>query len=241
MASSASSPAQPAVAPAKAPVAKPLPVAKLAKQPLAANTYMAIVAAITALIVIVSLFVGYRLLAHIILDIKVIAKEHTATSNLTQKLKDADTVVSNYNSLGTPAQQLISDALPTSPQFTQLVALMDQLSSSSGVQLKSMAPTAQNGAGGAGSSGAGTPTPAPSASSGSAPTPTPYAYSVEVEGPYNQVVSYFHNLELSARPMRVLDVSFRSSSGTDDVKADLDIQTYYQAQADISDKQVTVK
>jgi hypothetical protein len=229
MATSTPGSAPAAAAPAKAPVLRPVSTTKVAKPPMAANTYIALVASIAALIVIVCLFVGYRLGGRIILDIKVITDEAQAKSALTTKLSDANTLVSNYNNLGSSQQQLINDALPTSADFTQLVALMDNLSNTSGVQIESMSPTAGNG---------GT-SETPSVSSPAGATLTPYVFSVEVEGPYNQIVSYFQNLELSARPMRVLDATFQGTSG--DLKASLDIQTYYQSTATISDQQVTVK
>jgi hypothetical protein len=218
-----------AAPPAKTPALRPLPAAKAIKKPVAANTYIAIVAGITALIVIVCLFVGYRLGGRIILDVKVIAKEAEAKSALTTKLSDANTLVSNYNNLGNSQQQLIADALPNSPQFTQLVALMNSLANASGVQIKSMSPTAGNGG----------VAQAPTTSASPSTTPMPYVFSVEVEGPYGQVVNYFQNLELSARPMRVLTSSFQGTSS--DLKATVDIQTYYQSTANISDQQVTVK
>jgi len=218
-----------AAAPAKAPVLHPLPSTKVAKPPMATNTYIAVVASITALIVIVCLFVGYRLAGRIILDIKVISKEAQAQSALNTKLSDASTLVSNYNNLGSSQQQLITDALPDNPNFTQLVALMNSLANTSGVQINSMSPIAGNG---------GTPE-APTVSSSSGATPQPYVFSVAVEGPYSQIVNYFQNLELSAQPMRVLDSSFQGTSG--DLKVSLDIQTYYQSAATITDQQVPVK
>ncbi len=235
MATSSSTPAAasaPTPAPAKPKVVRPVPSAKAAKQPLAASTYIAVVACITALIVIVCLFVGYRLLGRIFLDIKVISKEAQAKSALSTKLNDAGTLVTNYNNLGSNKQQLIADALPTDTDFNQLVALMGSLASSSGIQLKSITPATA-----AGSTAAATTSGAAAAPTNTAATP--FSYDVTVEGQYSQLVAYFHNLELSARPMRVVTATFTGSSS--DIISNLQIQTYYQAKATVNDQQVTVK
>ena len=210
----------------------PIRVKGAGKQPLPTNTYIAIVAAIVALIVIACIFISYQLIRLDIVDAKVIAGDSTASSQLKTKLNNAPIVVSAYNDLGSK-QQLIADALPNDPDFPQAVALMDSIAAASGVQLKSIAPTAatQGNAPTAGSTSA--------ASTAASSSATPYGISVEVEGPYTQIVNYFQNLELSARPMKVLSSAFQGSSS--DLQATIEIQTYYQPQADVSDKTKAVK
>ncbi len=188
-----------------------------------ANTYIAIVAVITVLVVVVCGFIAKSLIGSIITDSQLIIKQNTANNDLSTKLQNIPQLINNYNSLSNK-QQLIADALPSNPDFPQLVSIAQAMSLDSGVTLKSVAPTANSG------TGSTTATPTPGSSVGA----QPYQFNVQVEGTYGQVVQFFKDIELSARPIKVLSTQL-TGDGTA-LQADISLQTYYEGPATINDQ-----
>lgn len=194
----------------------------LAKKELSNNNYIAAVVVITLLIVVICGLVGKGLISSLILNTKVVAGEYTANKDMDNKLENIPQLIDNYNKLGYK-KDLIAQSLPNTPDFPQLVTLMQGVSTASAVKMKSIAPDASGTTGGA----------------AAADSASPYIFSVSIVGSYPQVVEFFKNLELSSRPMRVQNVQL---SGEDsNLTAEVTLQTYYQGKADISDKEEAVK
>ena len=142
------------------------------------GNYLAAVIAGSVVIVLITLYVGSQLVGSIILNAKVLNKKNQANAALETKLKNAPILVENYKKLGSD-KTLVADALPTSEDFPQVVALMDNLAASSGVTLKSV------GLNPAQSSGPVAPT------AGGA---IPPSFTVGHAGRWSQRTSFFKNL-----------------------------------------------
>jgi Tfp pilus assembly protein PilO len=232
------------VANAKAAAPKVNPAVKaqkaVAKHEISTNNYIAIVAVVTLLVVLVCGFVGKFLISSIILNTKVVAGETTATFALDTKLKNIPVLIDNYHNLG-DKQKLIKDGLPNTADFPQIISIAQNMASQAGVQLKSVSPESAAGTTSS-STGATAATSTGSTSSGSTSTPSgaqPYTYSVTVVGSYSRIVDFFRNVELSVRPMKVVQTEFNGDSGN--VSVDAKIQTYYQDKAKIDDSTEVVK
>jgi Tfp pilus assembly protein PilO len=215
---------------AKAPNAAP-PSQAVVKRDIKANNYIAIVAVVTVLIVLLCGFFAKALVGSIILNGRLILYANQAKNDLDTKLKNIPILIGNYNSLGNK-QQLIADALPSDADFPALVSSTQAMSSDAGVTLKSVSPDA-SGNSGAASTATGSST---AASSGQ---PVPYQFDVEIIGTYSQVVQFFHDVELSVRPMKVVSTQL-SGDGTA-LQVSVAIQTYYQGAANTADQTETLK
>jgi hypothetical protein len=212
-------------------------VSKVAtKKELSTNNYIAAIMAGTLIIVIVCGLVGKGMVHSLVINTKVIAGQAQAKGNLDTKLNNIPILLNNYQNLGS-AKQLIADGLPTSPDFPQIISILQGISAASGVTLSGASPAASDSV----SDSATTATPAAAATTTSptSGTPTPYLFGCTVAGPYAQIVSFFQNLNLSDRPMRVTSAQFAGSTGN--VSVNLTIQTYYQAEASVNDTTVPVK
>ncbi|HSX41018.1 MAG TPA: hypothetical protein VLF21_00030 [Candidatus Saccharimonadales bacterium] len=199
--------------------------AAVIKREASANNYIALVSAMALVIVLVSGFIAKGLVNSIILNSQLILKQNQAKADLDKKLQDIPTLISNYKSLG-DKQKLIIHALPTTPDFPQLVSITQAMSSNAGTQLKSVSPSVATAEAASG---------APASSSG----PSPFLYSAEINGSYSQIVQFFKNIELSARPMRVVSSDFSSADGV--LKVTVVLSSYYQDKAKIDDETGTIK
>jgi Tfp pilus assembly protein PilO len=215
----------------KTPAAAP-PSQAAVKRDTKANNYVAIVAVITVLIVLLCGFFAKALIGSIIINGKLILDTNQAKNDLDTKLKNIPILIDNYNSLGSK-QQLIADALPSTADFPGLVSIAQAMSSDSGVTLKSISPDAS------GAAAAAPATASPTAAAPSSSQPTPYQFDVEIVGTYSQVVQYFQDVELSARPMKVISTQL-SGDGTA-LQVSSVLQTYYEGSANTADQTETLK
>ena len=207
--------------------------ATVAKKEEHLNLYITGVICASVVAVIITLIVGNFLVREISLNTKVIQKKMVAKQALEEKVEAAPKLIENYEKLG-PQKELIANALPNTADFPQIVAIAESMAVFSGVSLKGAAPELALTA-------ATTPTGAEASQAAQEdPTkPSPYNFSVTIEGSYPRVLAFLSNIEISARPMKVSSVTFTGNGGT--VGADIEITTFYQPKADITDKMVEVK
>jgi hypothetical protein len=210
---------------------------KVTKKELSANNYLALVAVISVIVLIITGFIGNSLIGKIITDTKLIAGKQTAVKDLDTKLDRAPKLIEAYNQLGS-RQTLIMNALPINSDFPQLVSIAESMGAAAGVQVKSVSPSAIG-------SDAATATPVATAPAGQSDTHTAasgapaagqvssYSFSISVTGPYVRILDMLKNIETSARPFKIGAVTFRGSS--DSLSADIQITTYYQGAANIDD------
>ncbi|HUC20261.1 MAG TPA: hypothetical protein VMR98_02070 [Candidatus Polarisedimenticolaceae bacterium] len=201
------------------------------------NNFIALVVVGSVLIVLAAGYFSFHLIKENFRNGQVIAGKLTAKSDLKQKLDDANTLVDNYNALSPQNQQLVDSALPISPDFPQIISLIESAANVSGVNVKAVsAEQAANLANADASNGAPT---VPNQKAPPGNTPQPFAFSATIEGPYDRITQFFKNLELSARPMKVTAFELKGNSGS--LVGTLTVQTYYQGEADIADKKEVVK
>lgn len=213
-----------------------------AKKQLSTNNYIAAVVAGTLILVLVCGLIGKGLINSLIINTKLVAHKAQAKHDLDTKLANIPILLSNYDGLGNK-KQLISDGMPTGPDFPQVISILQGVGSAAGVDVSSIDPSSSD----TSTNGGSATTSAPAATgSGTAPpagdsgnSPTPYTFQTTITGPYAQIVAFFKNLELSDRPMHVTATDIASQTGQLTINAT--IQTYYQGKADISDKTEQIK
>lgn len=225
--------------PAKQP-ARTTAIAK--KKELSVNNYIAMMAVITILSILIGGYVGYNMVKENIRNGRVLVGKLQAQADIEKKLANAESLVEKYNQMSDSQKQLIDAAMPSEADFTQFISLMESASNSSGTRMKSIssnnmlaattpAPAAPAEGGAAAPAAAGTAT--------TTAGPTPVGVMASIEGSYSQMTQLFRNLEMSSRPIKVSSFELKGNSGA--LKGDLTIETYYQGEADYSDKEETVQ
>ncbi|HSX03068.1 MAG TPA: hypothetical protein VLI05_07235 [Candidatus Saccharimonadia bacterium] len=203
-------------------------MASSTKKPLSNNNYFVVLLLISLLVLGVAGFAAKTLVTNIIRDTKAVSAQSKANGQLDQDLQAAPQLVEAYQSLGTQ-KDLIAAALPNSADLPGFIALMENLSGSVGVNLKSVAPSLT----------AVAATGATAAASSAASTPQPYNLTLTLEGNYNALQGLLKAIEQSARPIRVTAAQITGSAN--DLSIQLDITTYYQGQASLPFKKEVIK
>lgn len=223
----------------KVAIKKPVTATKT-KQQLSTNNYVVLMVIIAVLATIAGVYFGYQMVKENIRNGQVLIGKVQAQNDVTKKLENAQKLVDNYNRLSGEQKQLIQAAMPSKADFTQMISLMEVANSSAGTRMESINANAS-----AAASSAATGSPADSSgasgtqSAGGSVAPQPLPVSVSVQGNYGQMTRLFRNLEMSTRPISVATFELKGNSGL--LKGDLTLQTFYQGEADYSDKEETVK
>lgn len=203
---------------------KPAPAAPktpaVIRREASANNYIAMVGAAALAVVLICGFIGKGLAVAAVNNSKLILRQNQARADLDKKLQDIPVLIDNYNALGSK-KDLIIHALPVTPGFPEIVSAAQSMGANAGVQLKSVSPLASD-------------TPAVSGSEAAE-----YKFSVEIGGSYPQVVQFFRNVELSARPMRVISTDLAGADGS--LRVTAVISTYYQDKARVEDETGVIK
>jgi hypothetical protein len=112
-----------------------------------------------------------------------------------------------------------------------LIVTLENMSNNSGLQLKSVAPN----------SGGGTVSAAGAATTSSplAATAQTYPFSVTFGGTYDGLQKFLSQVETSARPMRVVGLELSGSGNA--LTGEIDMQTFYQAKAQLPFSEETIK
>lgn len=209
------------------------------------TTNLVLLAALVAGISLVILILAGRVLwKQITLNGRVISKKQAAEKQLKANIEAIPTLTQNYQSLdGT--KDTINNALPTKADFPALVAMMEAVAGTSGVELDSVSPSANGSATASPATAAQVttnPTAVAAATSGVNTTvsePTKTEFSVSIKGTYANITTFLTNLQLSARPVSYS--SMKLSGTTADLTADLDLYSYYYAPTVLQDKTEVVK
>jgi Tfp pilus assembly protein PilO len=184
---------------------------------------------ITVLVAVVALvitgLIGNAMVHKFQTNLKVIDKKSTAEKQLKANLDALHSLSSQYDQLG-DAKKVISDGLPNKPDFPALSSLMENIAKQSGIGLVSVATD-------------------DGASTGAAPANTSVGsaqqlnFQIEVQGSYGALLKLMQNIEVSARPMRVTNITVDGASEKLSVK--LAISTYYQPASTLELKKETVQ
>lgn len=193
------------------------------KAALSTNNYILLAILITIVVVLVSALIGAKLVDQAKLNSKVISKKSQANKQLKENLDILGNLKQQYDNLGSK-KQLISAAMPSMPDFPAIVSAMEVVAGTSGVKLKSVTPSIDK-------------TDLASTPAGNGPQE--FLYSVTIEGNYDNVLKFLGNVELTARPSKVISMT-QSGSGNLQM-VEINLVTYYQAPADLTPKTEEVK
>jgi Tfp pilus assembly protein PilO len=170
--------------------------------------FMALAILVTLVVVVVAgILIKGRIGAYA-LNSRVSSKKAQAISTLQSDVTAYNTLEPTYRDLVSKGEdQLILEALPTTPDITALAAALDAQGSQSGVQVQSVSTS--------------TATTLPGNVAGA----TPMNVSVSATGSYSQLMQFLKTIEQSARPMKVSSVNLSGTANA--VSASLSILTYY--------------
>ncbi len=195
---------------------------------LSSNNLVIIMLLISFLVVGASGLVVKALFTSIVRDTKVATAKGKADKQLSADLTAAPRLVDAYAALG-PQALVLSDALPTTVDLPSLLVGLEGMAGDAGIKLKTVA-AAQVAV-------SASTTPAPT--SGSTATPQVYPFSVTFDGTYASMQKFLSDIEVSARPMRVVGIQLNGSGSA--LSGEIDIQTYYQDKAQLPFSTETIK
>jgi Tfp pilus assembly protein PilO len=208
--------------------------AEKATQKLSSNNFIIVMLLITLLTLGISGIVVKMLFSSITRDMKVVSAKSKADKQLKENLKAAPLLVDDFNALG-EEKTLLENALPTSIDFPSLMVTIENMTTVSGLKLKSIEPTLVTVDDAAAAGG----TAAASTANSEAPQPQTYAFSIATDGTYESLQKFLQDVETSARPMRVTAVQMNGSSKS--LSAQIDLETYYQDKAQLPLGKETIK
>ncbi len=206
--------------------------AKGAVENMGSTNLMIVLILISLLVVGVTGLVAKTMVVTIIRDTKVIAAKTTANNTLKTDLEAAPQLVTSFESLGNVGAT-ISSALPNTSDFPSLLVTMERLSLDAGVRLKSVDPAASTTGTIAG------PSATASISGVTPPSPQTFPVTITFDGTYATLGKLLGNLELSARPMRVVGLQLSGNGSA--LTGSINVETYYQDKATLPFGKETIK
>jgi Tfp pilus assembly protein PilO len=195
-------------------------VSKTTQAVLAGNNLIIVLALASLLAVGAAGVIDKTLVDNIIRNQKVLTAKAAADDTLADDVKNAPQLVDAYTSLGA-LNRVLSDALPTTANFPDVLVTIENMAGQSGVRLGSVSP--------ANNTVDATAASAPATSKDGTPLPKKLHFTVTFSSTYESLVNFMRDLELSARPMRVINVQL--SGGGSALSGQLDIETFYQDKA----------
>ncbi len=201
------------------------------------NNYFIVLLLITLLVLGGAALGAKTLIDGIVRDTKVVTAKGKANQQLDQNLTAAPQLVERYQDLGSH-KDLIANALPNTSDFPGLIALLENMSGSVGVTMKSVSPaqTASTGVTDTTGAAAGADTTAPKTGEAK---PQSYAVSLTFDGTYSALQKLLEAIETSARPMRVTALQLSGSGGS--LAVQMELTTYYQDKAGLPFSTETIK
>ncbi len=207
------------------------------------NNYFIVLLLVSLLVVGGAVLIGKSLVSGIVRDTKVLKAKNIANKQLDQNLVAVPQLIDNYATLTN--KNIIANALPNQGDLPAFMAMMENMGASSGVGLKSIAPSQVGTVAIAGSSGASTNSTAAGGASNEAsqsvkpPRPQPYAVSMTFDANYPALGRLLTAIEQSARPIRVTSLQISGSGAS--LSVQMEVTTYYQDKAKLPFSMETVK
>lgn len=201
-----------------------------------AKHFYLITSLILAVIILGGGFGIYKLLTAYTHKDNEIKAQNKLMNSLSEKIENLEALKAPYAEItdskggtGSKADAILR-ALPTTDNWTALVAMMDNIANLSSVTMLSVS---KAGATGSTTSSSTTATPAETSPSGSSTTPQSKSlvFTIEVEGKYDNIIKFLENTEKSSRVINFK--SMKISPGEENIKASLTMETYYQDEANI--------
>jgi hypothetical protein len=199
------------------------------KKPMSNTNYGALMLVLTLVVIGVAGLVGKTLAETVVTDTKVVLAKNKANDQLKKNLEVAPRLIDNYNALG-ESKTLIANALPNTADLPGLIGVLENMSSSVGVTLKSVTP----------SSSVGTSVDVSvTATDAEATTPKAYNVSLAFDANYAALQKLLDGIERSARPMRVTAIQLTGSGAS--LSVQMELSTFFQDKATIPFKMEVVK
>ena len=201
---------------------------------LSSNNLIIVMVLLSLMAVGVTVLVSRSLYKSIALNAVVVQKKTAADNTLKQDITNAPSLITDYTNLG-DKKRLLADALPSTVDFPSILVTLENITGAAGQKLKSITP-ASAATSGSISAASGTPV---STDASVAPVAKSYTFGITTAGNYDGMVKMLHNLETSARPMRIVDAQFAGGGST--LASTFTIQTFYQDAATLPLSTETVK
>lgn len=201
------------------------------------TNYFIVLILISLLVIGVAGLVGKTLVVGIVRDTKVLVAKNKANHQLDLNLQAAPELVANYEQLG-DTQKLIDNSLPNTSDLPGLMALMENMSGSVGLSMKSIG-TSQSLAVAAATPVAATGTAAGATGTVETPAPKTFDFTVAFDGNYPALKKLLDAMEKSARPMQVKSIQLSGSNNS--LSIQMEGRTYYQDKATLPFKMETVQ
>ncbi len=210
---------------------------------LSGNNFVIVFVLVSLLVVGITGLVGRLLITSILRDSNVVKAKSAAVNQLSTDVSNAPKLVDAYLVLGKQGT-VLSDALPVTPDLPSLIVALESMGNSAGVTVKSVTPTVNpdSVASGTTSTSTSATSTSPATTSVSAgtpvsgtpgadmpPTPQTYQFAMDFTGTYTSLQKLLGEVELSARPMRVVGIQI--TGGGPSLSGVVNIETYYQAAA----------
>ncbi len=192
------------------------------KHDLSLKNYLAVCVTVGLLVVVACGFIAKDLVGRAIHNGKVLSAKQKASRQLDADLVAAPQLIASYSGLG-DTRTLLDSSLPTGPDFSGYIAMMESAAADAGVSLKSVMPVAVQ---------------TEDAARGDA-KPMPVNSTISVTGNYASLQRFFANIEKSSRPVRITDIQLSGASSSQN--AVISATTYYQPKASLDLKTEYVK
>jgi Tfp pilus assembly protein PilO len=196
------------------------------------NTLILIYGVLAVVAISVTVLAGRSLINSLLLNNRVISKKEAANVQSEANIEAVRQLSESYQTMGS-VQQAAEKALPVTSNFPDIVNVMQGIATSSAVKLGSVNP---EGSSKSATSLTTTTTTTTSASGGAA---EPYEFGAQVTGTLPNIVTFLKNIELSARPMYVVGVSYTGT--TPALQATVQIRTFHTTPAVYVDKTEVIK
>jgi Tfp pilus assembly protein PilO len=191
------------------------------KQEMKNSNYIALLAVVTILVLLVGGLLAKNFFASFLLNQKVLTKKNAAQVILASDVNAARNITVQYKGLGSQAQT-VADSLPSDPDIPGLANAIESMAATAGVQFTSVgdgvtaSPTAPAAA-------AGTPG-AVTATTSTAATAVPITISITTS--YNNLNHFLSLLESSSRPIVVSSIQLTGLNSK--LIVSITATTYYQ-------------
>ena len=202
-----------------------------AKRQTSTTNVILIAVLISVLAIALAAYIGKGLFASIQLSAKIMDKKSQAAETLEKNLEAAPLLIKAYDELGEDKRTLVEHALPSDDDYSGLIALIERVGGVSAMSVQSIAL--------AGVANSAPVTDTVAVGTNGPTSPEQLNFTTNLTGSYAGVKAMLQNLELSARPMKVTQISL---SGTNPgLTAQIGLTTWYEKSANLKLGKETVK
>ena len=202
------------------------------KQQMKNSNYIALLAAVTILVILVGGLLAKNFFASFLLNQKILTKKNAAQVILSSDVGAANSITQQYKALGSQTQ-IVADSLPNDADIPGLANAIESMATTAGVQFTNVGDTVT----------ALTTVPVGSATGSTASTTTaaatPVPISIGVTTSYNNLNHFLSLLESSSRPIVVSSIQLTGTNSK--LLATIVATTYFQTPVSFNITKVAVQ